>query len=473
MTDDLGLTPDARLRFEIFRTVMHFGASDDPVGLAKKGYEFVKGDAVAIEHEPGFLSSQPRLPAPSKLREGDRAVFDYIAREQEERRVKAAVIAINLKVSYPTVLNRLNKLIRIGLVERIGGKGRNVHYRITGQSAPEEPPKETAPAKRRFTNHAPMEPEFVDALADDHEAVNEGRTMFPTTVVDVKDSPRVLVSGVNSRKIGSPVAKGPWAGFPIFTLTLEERKTCPASCFHWRTCYGNAMPRARRHRHGPEFEARLAFELAEKQREHPDGFVVRLHILGDFYSVDYVVRWSEWLDEFPALHVFGYTAHKPVTNIGYQIEKLTNARWDRFAIRFSDETSRPGGATTIWRKPETAVVPEGIVCPAQTGATDCCGTCGLCWHENAADKTIVFVAHGKKAPRKIEREQRAPRVVSRPVRLPPVKPDREAELAAIEEFEKAHGVTKFQPGESAFPPDQDCFSAPWTERNRRRRAVAE
>ena len=39
-------------------------------------------------------------------------------------------------------------------------------------------------------------------LADDHAAVTEARSLFPSTVVHASMSPRVLVSGVNSRKIG-------------------------------------------------------------------------------------------------------------------------------------------------------------------------------------------------------------------------------------------------------------------------------
>mgnify|MGYP000405536782 FL=1 len=54
------------------------------------------------------------------------------------------------------------------------------------------------------------------------------------------------------------------------------------------------------------------------------------------------------------------------------------------------------GAVTIYRKPEQGRVAEGIVCPAMTGATTCCGACGLCWAEAAKRECIVFVAHGKK-----------------------------------------------------------------------------
>jgi hypothetical protein len=256
-------------------------------------------------------------------------------------------------------------------------------------------------SRRRFTDHAEPDPDSVRGLKADNPAVVEGRTMFPSTVIDPADSPALLVSGANSRKLGDRVTKGLWAGFPIFQLSLEERATCPKTCHHWLTCYGNGMPQARRHRHGPELLDYLRAELTDLQEDHAGGFVVRLHVLGDFYSLDYVRAWEGFLDTFPALHIFGYTAWPKDSEIGAAIFRLTETRWDRFAVRFSSAEVEPQGATALWRKPEDLTDWPGIICPAQTGKTDCCGTCGLCWAVSAKDKTIGFIAHGRVgAPKK-------------------------------------------------------------------------
>ena len=157
---------------------------------------------------------------------------------------------------------------------------------------------------------------------------------------------------------------------------------------------------SRRHRAGPELVAQLDRELAALQRAHPRGFVVRLHILGDFYSVAYAQAWAGWLDRFPALHVFGYTARPRHTSIGAAVVSLRDRRWDRFAVRSSTVESAPASAVTIDRIPEAARVAEGIVCPAQTGGAETCGRCGLCWALAARDKTIVFVLHGAAGSRR-------------------------------------------------------------------------
>ncbi len=251
-------------------------------------------------------------------------------------------------------------------------------------------------AQRRFDDIAPPNPENVRALASDHPAITEARTIFPSTVVDAKDSPRLLISGHNNKKIGKEVAKGPWAGMPIYTLTLEERASCPTHCHMFRACYGNAMQWARRHRHGDEFEAYLAGEVLDLADEHPQGFVVRLHVLGDFYSRQYVYLWRSLLERFPELRVYGYTARSPEhdAEIASAIYSMNSEFPDRCAIRFSSAKPQPMGATVITRHPEGSTVPEGLVCPAETQDSACCASCGLCWSPSMRDKTIVFVQHG-------------------------------------------------------------------------------
>lgn len=239
------------------------------------------------------------------------------------------------------------------------------------------------PRLRRFEEH--IVPRGALELPPNHPAAVEGRSYFKKPARPHRDGEPLLKSGMNSRKIGAKVMKGPWSGMPIYTLTLEERATCPRSCEQWLTCYGNRMPWPHRHKHGPEMERQLEAELRRLQWKHPKGFVVRLHVLGDFYSLEYVRRWATWLDIFPALNVFGYTAWLPGTAIGDEIAALRDKRWDQFAVRTS------GGAagmprTIVSDKPEPGI----ITCPAETGQTQCCATCGLCW---GTKRDILFLAH--------------------------------------------------------------------------------
>jgi hypothetical protein len=226
-------------------------------------------------------------------------------------------------------------------------------------------------------------PVHIGAL---HPAFSTGRSIFTSRVFDAGEVKRVLKSGHNSRKIGRTVQKGPRRGWPIYTLTLEERATCPPTCKALAFCYGNNMQAAQRIVAGAELEDALAFELEELQDRHPDGFMVRLHVLGDFYSAGYVEFWKQRLRLLPALHVFGFTAHDPLNSrIGAALLDLVTNQWDRFALRFSGLDGPMLGSQLMPDQHAGA-----IQCPAQTDATDCCATCALCWQSK---RSIAFARH--------------------------------------------------------------------------------
>ncbi len=225
-------------------------------------------------------------------------------------------------------------------------------------------------------------------LDRDHHALVNGSTIFKSMRRSADDVPRLLIDGHNSRKIGKMVRVGRWAGARIYTLTLEERATCPKSCHHWGTCYGNNMQWSRRIIADDAFEWRLVDELAALQNKHAeDGFVVRLHMLGDFYSVAYVNLWRAALAEFPDLKCFGYTAHHSGSAIGRAVKELAAEQWHRFAIR----VSRPfpiGEREAIPAR--NAFNTRHFICPAQTAAAKTCGTCAACWESNV---NVAFKDH--------------------------------------------------------------------------------
>lgn len=249
-------------------------------------------------------------------------------------------------------------------------------------------------AADRPTFHSRHEPHSLDDKIArmppiNHPALSEARTIYPLSVLPVRGLLNLLVAGDNSWKIGGKVTKGAWRGFPIYTLTLQERATCPTSCAHWRSCYGNAMNWAKRVQHGPELEERLGFEVGLLSYRHPEGFAVRLHVLGDFYSVGYVHLWAALLDSFPNLHVFGFSARTDADDdVARALSALIDKHWPRFAVRTSNGPSRTRSTVTIEHPVQKPA--DAIVCPQQTGRTASCGTCALCW---STDRRIAFLRH--------------------------------------------------------------------------------
>ena len=221
---------------------------------------------------------------------------------------------------------------------------------------------------------------------------------------------RALKASTNT-KLGKRVTKGKLAGFPILTLTLEERATCPRSCAHWADCYGNNMMNATRYKADDSLVEQIERDLTHYQAKYPKGFLVRLHVLGDFYSVAYVAQWAKWLGMFPALHVYGYTANQldaidsQERAIGEALLSLRIACGIRFAVRFSGSFTDSFAALSNDDERSEALLADkqAFLCPTQiskeTGKlakkgeetlTPDCGACGLCWQ---ASKPVVFLTH--------------------------------------------------------------------------------
>ena len=196
----------------------------------------------------------------------------------------------------------------------------------------------------------------------------------------------------SSAKLGGAgryVKKGTLKGAEVYTLTLTERETCPTSCGHWEDCYGNNMPFAHRLEHGEELERRLIVELGQKcsaARKKGRKVLVRLHVLGDFYSVGYVELWRKLLVLHKNLYVWGYTHHTANTNsdIYKALFAVRNGFPDRWHVRWSDTGMR-------FSANSERLDTKGIVCPEQEGKTKACTTCSLCW--DAPDKNIIFKTH--------------------------------------------------------------------------------
>lgn len=248
---------------------------------------------------------------------------------------------------------------------------------------------------RRFAKPIPATGRAGTVLPPDHPAMVEERTMFPNMIRTPAQAGRVLKSGGHNRKIGASVMIGRLKGAPILTLTLPERSTCPA-CENRADCYLNNMPMAQRIAPGADLEAALLEEVFELAGANPGGFLIRIHIGGDFYSWDYLKCWARMLRDFPPLNVFGFTAWPAASEIGADIAALRSRFSPRFEIRHSG-SHEAHGSFQIDFPTHMRKIAGGIICPEMRDGylapekQTHCGSCGLCW--TGADFPIVFIKH--------------------------------------------------------------------------------
>lgn len=202
----------------------------------------------------------------------------------------------------------------------------------------------------------------------------------------------MLKPGTNNAKLGGYVTAKKWQDAAMYSLTLEERKTCPTTCEQWNNCYGNNMPFAHRFDHTDQrFLPLLESQIASLAKKHSNkGIVVRLHVLGDFFSPAYVEWWEYILNTYPWVRAFGYTHHRSNTTIGKMLHSLNYRMPDRWAIRFSDDPATIFSTAVIRRGIEPMVGQE-VICPEQTDKSPSCSDCGLCWAQ--PNRKILFIEH--------------------------------------------------------------------------------
>ena len=217
-------------------------------------------------------------------------------------------------------------------------------------------------------------------------------TMYPNARRPVSDSVNVLKQSKNNKiadKGKLPIIKkGKFKGAVIFTLTLEERATCPRDCYHWDNCYGNNMAFAHRFQHGAALENKLEKEIAELCATYK-SVIIRLHVLGDFYSVQYVKLWHKLMTKYDNMAVWGYTGYKPDSDIGKALMYNYKRFGERWVVRFSNAKEIQLSAMSA--EVSEPVKGQSFICPEQTGAASNCANCALCWQQ--PEQQVIFLTH--------------------------------------------------------------------------------
>ena len=236
-------------------------------------------------------------------------------------------------------------------------------------------------------------------------AIKNKTTKYINNIIDDVEKPYIyrnkkysnypfsIIKESKNKKLGKKVLKGNKKDFKMYTLTLVERSTCTNECEHYLTCYGNNMMYAIRFNpYNKNFLIRLESDIKTiaNKPNNKKGFLLRLHVLGDFYNVDYVLFWKRMLQLYPNLNIYGYTRNHNNSkyldkrNIANEIIKLNTLFSTRFYIRFSNKLDIEESANSI------ELGKKGITCLAQVDEKKTCATCTLCW---SSKKPINFITH--------------------------------------------------------------------------------
>ena len=233
----------------------------------------------------------------------------------------------------------------------------------------------------------------MSALGITHTAIANNTTLYYNskfTIRDVSNYNFKVLKPSTNKKLGKIITKGKHKGKKMFTLTLIERETCTNECEHYYDCYGNNMPFAHRFEVNRAFMLKLESDVHHTARANPNGFIVRLHILGDFESIEYVIFWERMLILYPNMAIYGYTRnhidskYKHIRGIAKELTRIRSKYSDRFAVRFSNKLDENFSANS------EEITSDGITCLAQVKENISCSACTLCW---SSKKPIRFLTH--------------------------------------------------------------------------------
>lgn len=195
-----------------------------------------------------------------------------------------------------------------------------------------------------------------------------------------------LCVGDGNMKVGS-----------IRTFSLPSRLTCPgASSWCSKHCYAYRFERRRPN-------CRDAYSRNLVLTWHPDEFVeamlqvipkklpqCRIHVSGDFYSVEYIEAWQRICGEYPHTLFWCYTRSWNVPDLLPALEKLRDLpNVQLFASTDPSMPLPPKG----WRVAFIEEDPRasGLRCLEQYGRKPSCLECGYCFQQQRGD--VIFKTH--------------------------------------------------------------------------------
>ena len=217
-------------------------------------------------------------------------------------------------------------------------------------------------------------------------------------------------------------------GKDIWTFSLPSVDTCPgASALCKSVCYA-ARYEKRWKSTRRKYELNLATfnvtdMVAEIKKVKPK--VVRIHVSGDFYSVEYAEQWLEIVRSCPEVTFYAYTRSWAIggkrDSILYVLSQMEDE--DNCTILWSVDPSMVGaskvdvsplfnGGANINRR-VALLTPHGyswginastgllswkpskklrvVDCPEMTGKSDSCSTCQLCFHRTLRKRHDIVI----------------------------------------------------------------------------------
>jgi len=171
----------------------------------------------------------------------------------------------------------------------------------------------------------------------------------------------------------------------IYNFSLPAFKTCPGKtefcsrfCYGVRGCYAqkhtiNALENNFNQSQQPDFCNPLKREITSIKCK-----IIRIHVVGDFYSECYINQWINIAKEFPNKTFYAYTRSWRVQSLLEPLNRLRQL--DNCFISASTDFTHPDLPDSSWRV--VSINGDGIPCPHDSNENINCLDCKLCFTGN-------------------------------------------------------------------------------------------
>lgn len=159
-------------------------------------------------------------------------------------------------------------------------------------------------------------------------------------VREPREGDRILAIAEHNPKLGGDIERRGTA--PSRVVYLEEYGTCSDQCRFKRdgNCWGENS-KADRFIVTEMFWTKVEHEIVILSLLHSRWFL-RLHGLGDFFSVEYVERWIALATKYEQMWVWGFTGRRRDSNIGHAIQSAMDRFGPRWRTLWSEQVAQRG-----------------------------------------------------------------------------------------------------------------------------------
>lgn len=123
--------------------------------------------------------------------------------------------------------------------------------------------------------------------------------------------------------------------------------------------------------------------IEEIRKTHAPAF--RLHVIGDFYSTDYIKKWIEIATILDKISFFGSTRSWRCDFLAKTLKEFRDLPnvFMKASIDATDHLDPFSCGWKVW-----SIEGEGVLCPHDFKLVEDCASCGRCWTQKDANVTF-------------------------------------------------------------------------------------